>query len=159
MDPGVQILKFGSKSSSNGGADNSDLRRHAGSARIPSTLESCFDVGCAKRLLSVQVPTPTGSPFSVSRDVFNQQDPRSPVLHSQVIRLRKEDQQLEDDIVEVFDTSKDRLLTQHLSSQVSEMVVGTPRAVSPSPLGMKTRSWPADAWESSNLERALHGSM
>lgn len=82
-----------------------------------------------------------------------------PLLHCQVARLRKEDQQLVEDVTEVLDTPKERMILHHLTAHVGDISVTTPRASTPSPLGIRTRSWSADEWDSPTLSRTSSSSF
>ncbi|GLJ51839.1 hypothetical protein SUGI_1101260 [Cryptomeria japonica] len=67
---------------------------------------------------------------------------QSPVMHSQVMRIREEEQSLGNNIFERKITPSDRAAILHLTAQMKDVLVSNSRRAFPSPLGMKGSSRP-----------------
>eukprot|EP01018_Ginkgo_biloba_P038161 Gb_41398 [translate_table: standard] len=73
---------------------------------------------------------------------------RRPALHNQVMKIREEEQHLDNGIREGKISPRDRLAIMHLTSQMRDVFVSKSRPAIPSPLGMKDRAQPISVWAS-----------
>ena len=61
---------------------------------------------------------------------------RSPALHSQVVKIKKEDEHLGEDVRQGL-SSKERLAIVNFSSHMKDVFLSSSRPAFPSPLGIK----------------------
>ncbi|GLJ51836.1 hypothetical protein SUGI_1101220 [Cryptomeria japonica] len=64
-----------------------------------------------------------------------------PLLHSQVIRIRAEEENIGNNIGERKISPKDRAAILHLTAEMKDVLVNDSKPIFPSPLGMKDRAW------------------
>ncbi|GLJ51838.1 hypothetical protein SUGI_1101250 [Cryptomeria japonica] len=65
---------------------------------------------------------------------------QSAVLHSQVMKIREEEENIGNTIAESFLSLKDRAAMLNLTAQMKEDFVNNSRPAIPSPLGLKQRA-------------------